>query len=257
MLLYNLDINNLQIGSSSIPDNMLVSSKTGTLGSDVFQEVVEDDIVGKCLMFKVISDGTINIYRSEISGDGAGRNALNENILARISNGTELYISFKVFIPKTNIIDSGIGIFQMHYDNISPGSPPLLLELYKGNFDINHKYNKTLNADRSTDIFTANTRRSPLEFDKWVEFILHIKTENINKGITRVWKDKKLLYSNYSLPNNFNVQKDPPNDTSLARNYLKFGLYCFDWKTNPPEAGREITVFYKDINIGTEYSDVS
>lgn len=255
-LLYSMDLSTPPIGQYNEPTNMLVSSTAGTLGSTVIREV-NTNLGEKSLMFKVISDGTIDVYRSELSGDGAGRNAANENILGRIQDGTELYVGFKVFLPLGMEVGNDTSLFQMHYDNVVSGSPPFLLEASKdGNFKVNHRFNTVLNADRTTDITAANTRRAPIEFGRWINFVFHLQTSNTASGKSEVWKDSRLIYSNNSVPNNYNIHRNPPTDTSLARNYFKFGLYCFEWKTNPPITGTTMTAYYKDIKVGTTKADV-
>lgn len=256
-ILYDMNLDAEALGQYTESNSMLVQSIAGTLGYNVFLDVVSTS-EGNALKFRVISDGTTGVYRSELSGDGSGRNAGNTNILARISDGTELYVGFKLYIPEDIDVINDTSVFQMHFDNVVSGSPPLLLEASKdGNFKVNHRFNTVLNANRTTDIVAASQRRSPIDYGRWIDFVVHVQTSNSSAGKTEVWKDGQLIYSNNSVPNNFNVHRNPPTDTNLATNYFKFGLYCFEWKDVAPEPGQTMTALYRDIKVGTTYGDVA
>lgn len=79
---------------------------------------------------------------------------------------------------------------------------------------------------------------------------------DVNGNILVPSMEDHILASTDSVPNNYNIHRNPPTDTSLARNYFKFGLYCFEWKTNPPISGTTMTAYYKDIKVGTTKADV-
>lgn len=256
-ILYDLNIDAYNQGTFTEASGKLGYSVKGNLNVNNFITVT-DELGDKSLKFKIVSDGTGSVYRTEVKGQN---NATN--VLAQIDTTPELYIGFNVWFPPEEKLDryfsDEFAFFQFHYDKLSPVSPPIVFYVdTSGEIKLNHRFNTTLNNSATNNDNTTVAFRSiaPVEHGRWINFKIHYKQSYSSAGILEVWKDDRLVYSDTSNPNMFNCQKNAPTDLTQCRTYLKFGVYSYGWISTPPISGKVRTAYFKDFIVADNISDL-
>lgn len=246
-------------GTYSHPDNRLVHSINGNLGTNVFLNVTQSHKYSgsNCCECRVVGDGTTSVYRSELSGNGPGTTSANNGLTRGFVAGDEVYVGFSILCDDTLLSNiSDIGLFwQMHITQDSGGivNPPLSLMVKGNDVYFVHRYSTVANAD-NVSVFPIKVASVPLgkmRVGQWTRFEIRMLLQHSIPGITELKRDGTLLYSNSTSPNWYN------NTTRVG--YLKFGIYNPSWTSVPPAAGTKYATrkwFVDDIIVGTSWSDL-
>lgn len=194
--------------------------------------------------FTVEADSELNSYRAEVTGDGSGVGVVGTT--KGLVVGDERWYAFSCCPSVDTFSDSKLIeiIWQTHITQNSGGTrnPPLSLYSKGGVAVFNHRYNSNVNGTNET-----NARMQPVVLGQfypnvWVNFIIRTKLAHTGPGITQVWMDGRLVYSNLTDPNFY-------NDTGRT-GYVKFGLYVPGWRDAVLQSGLKRTWYFDTFIIG-------
>lgn len=194
--------------------------------------------------FTVEADGVTNSYRAEVtsSASGIGIAGTNQGFVV----GDERWFAFSCMPTIDSFADPDlVEIFwQLHIAQNSGGTryPPLSLYSKGSRIIFNHRYNS--NVDGTND---NNAPMQPITLgvmypNQWMNFIVRVKLAHSTPGITEVWMNGRLVYTNTTDPNFY-------NDTGRT-GYVKFGLYIPGWRDIAVTPGLKRVWYYDTFIIG-------
>jgi hypothetical protein len=174
--------------------------------------------------------------RSEINPQGNSGHA-----------GDERWFAYSIYLPKEWLTDPNEAIVTQWHER--PDScenwrtPPLTMAIAKGNLRFTRKWDTracTSGGPQGQKVFYLK----PLETDRWLDFVVHVKWSYKDDGLVEVWKNGEKIITEPG-PNAYNDQRD---------HYIKIGMYNFDG------ISRTRVLYYDNIKIGdanTKYEDIA
>lgn len=249
----------LSLNPSTEQDGSLLSpdwgfSRNGDISNTPI--VVDDSVTygsGKSLLSSVISDGTLNTYRAEITGGTGSTSPIGTN--RKITAGLERWIGFSVMCTSnTNVEMNSFNttFFQVlteTSDILGQRHPNFIISMSKGRFIIEQKYDTTLNQSISDSESVINRDIGSCVKNVWYRFVIHVIFNNAGNGLIELFLDGALVYRSTE-PNGY-------NDTGKTQ-YLKFGNYTSSWKSGTPSVLGSVTQWSHDyIMIGDDSSSLT
>lgn len=155
--------------------------------------------------------------------------------------GQTYWVGVSIYFPKDYTIDSrdGAGLFDWHVrPDPGEGGGSLGAQAVGGDMVINNHWDS---QPITTALVHQTLWQAPIEKDKWMDFVFHIKFSYKNDGILEIWKDGQKIADKKG-PNHYN-DKAPP--------YFKLDLYKGNWKS----AVRKQVIYYDEIRIGDATSN--
>lgn len=146
----------------------------------------------------------------------------------------EQWIGFSIHLPESWVPDrSAESLTQWHQVADTGGSPPLAIITRDGQWQISQHWE---NHAQHTPLGSYSTER-------WTDWVLHVRWSPESDGFIKIWRDADEVFSVSG--------KNKHADGRPV--YLKFGIYKWDWQSNP---GRSTTdqrvMFYDSLRIADE-----
>ncbi|MCF2504666.1 polysaccharide lyase [Dyadobacter sp. CY107] len=171
------------------------------------------------------------------------------------NNNREGWFGFSLYFPAAYVKDSleeSIVEWQALPD-FSAGeqwrSAPLFLGVLKDRFVLEIRVDSNKVTQQYNDNFTR-IDLGPVEKDRWLDWVFHIKWAYDKSGIVEVWKQNKMVFSRIGQPNRYNDETYP---------YFKVGINKWDWKRNVNGTVNSRVMFVDEVTVGNErarYKDV-
>lgn len=207
---------------------------------------------GRAFMSSVISDGTTNTYRAELSGEtGSAPAGTNRALTA----GMERWIGFSVLCASENpaMTSFFVTLFQLLSQSSALygfAEANLHISMSRGKFVLTQGWDTTLDAPTIANIKTIESIPiGTCERNRWYRFAVHLILNNAGNGTTEVFIDGTPVYLNNYTPNGY-------NNTGKSQ-YLKFGNYTSSWKSAAPAAGVTTVWLHDHFVIGDSTSSLA
>jgi Polysaccharide lyase len=154
-------------------------------------------------------------------------------------NGAERWYGFSILLPSSSFgqVDprSAEIVAQWHHA-ANTGSPPLALGVLNGRWTIWQHWKVSGIVPVETGRWTDPTAHA---LGQWTDWVVHVTWSSGSTGSVEVWKDGQLVYD----VNGKNKDADDPGV------YMKFGIYKWDWKSNPTRPVDNRVLFHDALRI--------
>jgi hypothetical protein len=146
----------------------------------------------------------------------------------------ERWYGFSIYLPNEWVNDrSAESLTQWHQVADTGGSPPLGIITNNGQWQISQHWE---NFERHTLLGSYRT-------GVWTDWVLHIKWSPESYGFLHVWQDGADVFSE--------MGRNKHADGRAV--YMKFGIYKWDWQSNPAKSQTSQRVmFYDSLRIADE-----
>jgi hypothetical protein len=167
----------------------------------------------------VINNGT----RAELSADFEPVNA-------------ERWYGFSIYLPYTWVSDrSGEIVTQWHQDWNICCSPPLAIVTRNGQWEISQSWQGS----------EKNTPIGPYGTGRWTDWVVHVKWSANGDGVLDIWKDGSPVSGFF--------QKQGRNAyASSLGNYMKIGIYKWDWSHDRPSDTTRRVMYFDELRIADQ-----
>ncbi|MCE7066596.1 polysaccharide lyase [Dyadobacter sp. CY326] len=128
-------------------------------------------------------------------------------------------------------------------------SAPLFLGVMNDRFVLEVRTDSNRVTQQYNDNFTR-VDLGPVQKDRWLDWVFHIKWAFDNTGIVEVWNQNKLVFSRIGKGNRYNDATYP---------YFKIGINKWDWKKSGNGMVNSRVVFADEVTVGNakaSYKDV-
>lgn len=143
----------------------------------------------------------------------------------------ELWYGFSIYLHEW-AVDLAPEIVTQWHHNSNAGSPPLAIMTKNGRWAISERdFSSTGNQTIDTSIGMYDTNR-------WTDWVVHIKWSGGVLGELSIWKD--------GLPVQGFYKKTGQNSFPDLGNYLKIGIYKWDWARANPTSTTLVRLLYHD-----------
>ncbi|CAG5068551.1 hypothetical protein DYBT9623_01282 [Dyadobacter sp. CECT 9623] len=164
------------------------------------------------------------------------------------NHNPEGWYAFSMYLPNTFVkdpIEESIVQWQSLPDFAAGEgwrSPPMLLGVLDDRFvlEIRSDANKVTIQDHFT--FTR-IDLGPVDKDKWLDWVFHVKWSHDNNGVVEVWRNSKLILKRENQPNFYNDEHFP---------YFKVGIYKWEWSNMARGANQIRSMYVDEIKIGSQ-----
>jgi hypothetical protein len=149
----------------------------------------------------------------------------------------ERWYGFSIFLPSSWARDPSAEIVTQWHHAGSTGSPPLSLNTRDGRWEISQHWEGHSNNIALPGMY---------ETERWTDWVFHIKWSAGSDGLVQIWKDGQPVsgFENRTGKNKYNDGQGV---------YMKFGIYKWDWKSNPNRSiTNERVLFYDELRIADE-----
>ena len=171
-------------------------------------------------------------------------------------SATERWYRFSFMLPEfdTDWLNSGFStwlvVTQLHQDpDDSPvdvvANPPISFEI-KGDSLVVTNFTCTDTVTTSANRLYRELYSTPLQFNKWYDFVINVKWSWTTLGKVRIWHDRKQVYHDIAAVNCTN--NDPSRGSS--GNYAKIGMY-----THYPMNdfyNKDLVIYHRGMIVGNE-----
>jgi hypothetical protein len=165
--------------------------------------------------------------------------------------GTTCWYGFSIYLPNSWAHDqSGENLTQWHQADQDPksptpkfdGSPPLALMTKNGKWWISTRENTWDNqvSELTDDKDVGNYDH---DIGVWTDWVVSVVWSPVATGMIRVWKNGRTVYHRQGIQTKFSDGKE---------NYVKFGIYKWDWAQGKPSITTERSMFYDELRISGE-----
>ena len=146
----------------------------------------------------------------------------------------ERWIGFSIFLPNDWVTDpSAESVTQWHQFADIGGGPPRALITNNGQWQISQHWEN----------FEKHTLIGAYERGRWTDWVFHIRWSPESDGFITIWRDGGQVFSAQG--------KNKHNDGHAV--YMKFGIYKWDWQSNPSKSQvNERVMFYDSLRIADE-----
>jgi hypothetical protein len=153
----------------------------------------------------------------------------------------ERWYGFSIFLNADWKPDpSAESLTQWHQFSDVGGSPPLAILTRNGQWQLSRRW----------DNFESDLNLGAYVTDRWTDWVLHVKWAPDSTGLVEVWRDGNRVFSANG--------KNKYDDGHAV--YIKFGIYKWDWQSNPSKSNTDRRIMYYDsLRIADEastYADV-
>jgi hypothetical protein len=157
--------------------------------------------------------------------------------------GAERWYAFSIYLPASWRTDRSPEILaQWHQDATIEGNPPLAIATYRGQWEIASTGDGRGDGQESL-IGAYRTGR-------WTDWLVHAKWSAGADGVLQIWKDGKPVrgYADRRGPNTYAGPKG---------NYLKVGIYKWDWSKKRPSDTTSRVMYLDELRIATTRAGVA
>lgn len=170
---------------------------------------------------------------------------------------TERWYRFSFMLPEFDItwlenpVNTWLVVTQLHQDpdDTPPdvtANPPIAFEIRNGNIVVINTGCADTVTTGSNNRITRELYSTPLEFNKWYDFIINVKWSWTTLGKVRIWSDRKQVYHDIAAVNCAN--NDPSRGSN--GNYAKIGIYTHypmnDYYNKP------LVIYHRGMIVGNE-----
>ena len=147
----------------------------------------------------------------------------------------ERWYGFSVFLPSAvwQTPDPSAEVLAQWHHAANTGSPPLSLTSRNGRWEISQHWEE-LGPNG------AHTAVADQQVGRWTDWVFHVRWSDKEDGLVEVWKDGAQVF-----------RKTGKNKyADGAGNYFKFGVYKWDWTSNPDRSNTDRRiVFFDELRI--------
>jgi hypothetical protein len=235
---YNTQVINTYLQANQIPEsgihgNVLPNGETIRLGK------VTDprDSTKKALAFQIAPNDptTSGSRRAELRYSGG------------LSNDKVYWAAFRHYVYDWGTLptnDVGIISMQVHGGNVAGLSPAVAFYSRGGrNFYVDARGSTASSPSQSTSVSVRSPER-PIQFGRWVDFVVKFKLNTSGKGFVQVWMDGTQIW-NHTGTVGYNTGSERP--------YFKFGYYNWTSFQSPRKVLLKSPVVVADPT-GSKYS---
>jgi hypothetical protein len=152
------------------------------------------------------------------------------------SNGAERWYGFSILLPSSSygqVDPRSAEILAQWHHAANTGSPPLALGVLNGRWTIWQHWKVSGSDPIETGRWTDPTAHA---LGQWTDWVVHVTWSSGSTGSVEVWKNGQLVYD----VNGKNKDADDPGV------YMKFGIYKWDWNSNPTRSVVDSRVLFHD-----------
>lgn len=156
--------------------------------------------------------------------------------------GAERWYGFSIYLPDSWGLDrSGEILTQWHQADSGPGgSPPLALLTKNGHWYVSQR-KWGVNDTCDSDIGSYVT-------GEWTDWVVHVKwsaNDDDSSAFLKIWKNGEEVFQ----------VKGGKNSFAQVGNYMKIGIYKFDWwPLNKPSDTTQRVMFHDEVRIADQKS---
>jgi hypothetical protein len=150
----------------------------------------------------------------------------------------ERWYGFSIYLPEMWVCDQSAEIVTQWHQHWTIGtSPPLAIQTRKGQWEISQNWEGPHYSDTPVGAY---------ETGRWTDWVVHVKWSAGNAGVLDIWKNAQPV-PGFSQKLGKNTYNDPNRG-----NYLKFGIYKWDWSQNNPSDTTKRVMFYDELRIADQ-----
>ncbi len=194
----------------------------------------------------------VELRKSDPNIASSKRTELTDNNYPIPPETNRRWWAFSNYLPSDFALDNVHEIVAQWHDRPKTSSvslnPPLSLQIYKGNWIIELRYDSVdVNKDGGANVKLKTFNLGPWERGVWNDWVFNYNYSYNNDGYLKIWKNGKLVLD-YKGKNYYNGSYDP---------FFKIGLYRWVWNTNWPknyeQSSLSTRVYYVDnVRIGNK-----
>lgn len=194
----------------------------------------------------------IELRKSDPDVGGSKRAELTDNSYPIPPETDHRWWAFSNYLPWSFARDSVHEILAQWHDRATSSSvsnsPPLSLQIYKGNWILELRYDSVdINYDKGANIKAKVFNLGPWERGVWNDWVFNYNYSYNDDGYLKVWKNGKLVLD-YKGKNFYKGSYDP---------FFKIGLYRWVWSSGWPSFLEQSVltsrVYYVDnVKIGNK-----
>jgi hypothetical protein len=146
----------------------------------------------------------------------------------------ERWFGFSIFLPSDWAQDpSAESVTQWHQVADTGGGPPLAIITNNGQWQVSQHW----------ESFERHTLIGMYQTGRWTDWVLHIRWSPDADGFITIWRDGGQVFSAQG--------RNKHNDGRAV--YMKFGIYKWDWHSNPSKSKiNERVMFYDSLRVADE-----
>lgn len=143
----------------------------------------------------------------------------------------ERWYGFSVYLPSAvwQKPDPSAEILAQWHHAANNGSPPLSLTSRNGKWEISQHWEELGQDGKHTVVANQQVGR-------WTDWVFHIRWSEGTKGLVEVWKDGVRVFQ----------QTGKNKYADGAGTYFKFGIYKWDWTSNPTRSNTDRRIVLHD-----------
>lgn len=169
----------------------------------------------------------VELRKSDADVGGSKRAELTDNSYPIPPETDRRWWSFSNYLPSSFGRDSVHEILAQWHDRATSSSvsnnPPLSLQIYKGNWIIELRYDSVdINYDKGANIKLKTFNLGPWQNGVWNDWVFNYNYSYNDDGYLKVWKNGKLVLD-YKGKNFYKGSYDP---------FFKVGLYRWVWSSS-------------------------
>lgn len=194
----------------------------------------------------------VELRKSDADVGGNKRTELTDNSYPIPPETNRRWWAFSNYLPSDFGRDSVHEIVAQWHDRPKTStvslSPPLSLQIYKGNWIIELRYDSIdVNSDRGANVKLKTFVLGPWQKGVWNDWVFNYNYSYNNDGSLKIWKNGTLVLD-YKGKNYYNGSYDP---------FFKIGLYRWvwssSWPTNLEQSVYSTRVYYVDnVKVGNK-----
>lgn len=149
--------------------------------------------------------------------------------------GAERWYGFSIYLPETWAYDQSAEIVTQWHQHWDIGSsPPLSILTRKGQWEISQNWEGP---------FYSNTPVGAYQTGRWTDWVVHVKWSAGADGLLEIWRDGK------PVPGFFGKRGKNTHDDPRHGNYMKIGIYKWDWSQGKPSDTTQRVMYYDELRI--------
>jgi hypothetical protein len=194
----------------------------------------------------------VELRKSDADVSGNKRAELTDNSYPVPPETNRRWWAFSNYLPSDFGKDQVHEIVAQWHDRPKTSSvslsPPLSLQIYKGDWIIELRYDSVdVNQDRGSNIKLKTFNLGPWQKDVWNDWVFNYNYSYNNDGYLKIWKNGQLVLD-YKGKNYYNGSYDP---------YFKVGLYRWVWGSGWPSSLEQSiyttrTYYVDNVKVGNK-----
>jgi hypothetical protein len=153
--------------------------------------------------------------------------------------GTERWYGFSIFLPDGWTYDRSAEILTQWHQHWDVGSsPPLALVTRRGNWEISQNW----------EGYGQHNVLGQYQTGRWTDWVFHVRWSSGMDGLVQVWKDGQPVagFENRTGKNTYE---------SSYGNYMKIGIYKWDWSQSKPSDTTRRVMFHDQLRVADASGD--